>query len=123
MPAGYWRNKKAEEVKQLIEQCSGLWLDVFTAEQYAVQTDSIRFSFQFNNRLGVKAILRSISTDGINYTLDSILPKNKNSTFVRSVFVPSSKPITQPYWLENKMEPGYFNVTVYRILNHRTQSI
>jgi hypothetical protein len=111
MPAGYWRNKKAEEVKQLIEQCSGLWLDVFTAEQYAVQTDSIRFSFQFNNRLGVKAILRSISTDGINYTLDSILPKNKNSTFVRSVFVPSSKPITQPYWLENKMEPGYFNVT------------
>ena len=111
MPTGYWRDKKLNEVKQLIEQCSGLWVDVFTSEQFAVQTDSIRFNFQFNNRLGAKVILKEFSTNGINYSLDSTLPKNKNSTFIKSLFIPSSKPITQPYWLENKMEQGYFNVT------------
>src|SRR6188474_118195 len=55
MPVGYWRNKKLDETKQLIEQCSGLWMDVFTSEQFAIQTDSIRLNFQFNNRLGVNA--------------------------------------------------------------------
>ena len=29
MPDGYWRNKKLDETKQLIEQCSGLWLRCF----------------------------------------------------------------------------------------------
>jgi hypothetical protein len=28
MPSAYWRNKKLDETKQLIEQCSGLWIDV-----------------------------------------------------------------------------------------------
>jgi len=32
MPGNQWRNKKMEEVKVLIEQCSGLWMDVFANE-------------------------------------------------------------------------------------------
>jgi LmbE family N-acetylglucosaminyl deacetylase len=110
MPAGYWRNKKLDETKQLIEQCSGLWLDVFTTEQFAVQTDSIRFNFQFNNRLGVNATIKGFVVDGFDSLMGQPLAKNRNINFAKTVFVPSSKPITQPYWLETKMEPGYFNV-------------
>jgi LmbE family N-acetylglucosaminyl deacetylase len=110
LPASGWKNKKLEETKQLIEQCSGLWLDVFTAEQFAVQTDSIRFNFQFNNRLGVNAAIKAFSVDGYDSTMNLILTKNRNINFNKTFFVPPSKPITQPYWLENKMEQGYFNV-------------
>ncbi|HMK19972.1 MAG TPA: PIG-L family deacetylase [Chitinophagaceae bacterium] len=110
MPAGYWRNKKLDETKQLIEQCSGLWIDVFTTEQFAVQTDSIRFNFQFNNRLGVNATIKGFVVDGFDSLMGQPLAKNRNINFAKTVFVPSSKPITQPYWLETKMEPGYFNV-------------
>src|SRR5215471_8844166 len=42
---GYWRNQKLKDVQQLIEQCSGLFLDATTTEQFAVQTDSVRISF------------------------------------------------------------------------------
>ena len=42
--------------------------------------------------------------------MDQPLARNRNINFAKTVFVPSSKPITQPYWLETKMEPGYFNV-------------
>lgn len=111
MPAGYWRNKKLDETKQLIEQCSGLWIDVFTTEQFAVQTDSIRFNFQFNNRLGVNATIKGFVVDGFDSLMGQPLTKNRNINFTKTVFVPSSKPITQPYWLETKMEPGYFNVS------------
>ena len=110
MPAGYWRDKKLGETKQLIEQCSGLWMDVFTTEQFAVQTDSIRFNFQFNNRLGVNATIKGFSVDGFDSLMGQPLARNRNVNFAKTVFVPSSKPITQPYWLENKMETGYFNV-------------
>ena len=110
MPAGYWRNKKLEEIKQLIEQCSGLWIDVFTSEQFAVQTDSIRFNFQFNNRLGVNATIKAFVVDGFDSLMGQPLARNRNINFAKTIFVPSSKPITQPYWLETKMEPGYFNV-------------
>ena len=110
LPAGYWRDKKLSETKQLIEQCSGLWMDVFTTEQFAVQTDSIRFNFQFNNRLGVNATIKGFSVDGFDSLMGQPLARNRNINFAKTVFVPSSKPITQPYWLENKMETGYFNV-------------
>jgi len=110
MPAGYWRNKKLDETRQLIEQCSGLWIDVFTTEQFAVQTDSIRFNFQFNNRLGVNATIKGFVVDGFDSLMGQPLARNRNINFAKTVFVPSSKPITQPYWLETKMEQGYFNV-------------
>ena len=111
IPDGYWRSKKMDEVKVLIEQCSGLWMDVFANEQFAVQTDSIRFAFQFNNRLGVNATLKKFSVDGFDSTLNQTLTKNRNINFAKTFFIPPTKPLTQPYWLENKMSEGYFNVT------------
>ena len=111
LPAGNWRNKKLDETRQLIEQCSGLWMDVFTNEQFAVQTDSIRFNFQFNNRLGVNASLKGFTVNGYDSTMNQQLVRNRNMNFSKTFYVPASKPITQPYWLENKMEPGYFNVS------------
>ncbi len=111
LPSGYWRNKKMDETRELIAQCSGLWLDVFTQEQYAVQTDSIRFNFQFNNRLGVNAVLKGFTVDGFDSSMNMALVKNRNVNFAKTFFVPAAKPITQPYWLETKMAEGYFNVS------------
>jgi LmbE family N-acetylglucosaminyl deacetylase len=110
MPANNWKNKKQDETLRLIEQCSGLWIDVFTNEQFAVQTDSIRFNFQFNNRLGVNASIKGFSLDGYDSLMNLPLTRNRNINFSKTFFVPAAKPITQPYWLENKMEQGYFNV-------------
>ena len=110
MPVNNWKSKKQEETLRLIEQCSGLWIDVFTNEQFAVQTDSIRFNFQFNNRLGVNASIKGFSVDSYDSVMNLPLTRNRNINFNKTFFVPAVKPITQPYWLENKMEQGYFNV-------------
>lgn len=111
LPEGYWRNQKLKEVQQLIEQCSGLFLDATTTEQFAVQTDSIRINFFVNNRLGVNAVLKHISVDASDSGFNTTLVKNKNLFLGKTFFVPESKPITQPYWLQNKKEEGYFNVS------------
>jgi hypothetical protein len=53
LPDGYWKMQKLNEVKTLIEQCSGLFIDATSPEQFAVQTDSIRINLAINNRLGL----------------------------------------------------------------------
>ena len=118
LPEGYWKEQKLKEVQQLIEQCSGLWLDIFTNEAYAVQTDSSRMFFSLNNRLGAKAILKSIRVDGYDTTIQQPLAKNKNVNFAKTIYVPSEKPITQPYWLQQKMAEGYFNVSDQQMIGN-----
>lgn len=113
MPNGYWQNKKLEETKQLIQQCSGLFIDATTTEQFAVITDSIRINFSFNNRLGVDAVLKKVkivSGQLADSTFDQRLAKNRNLNYGKTFYVNPQTSQTQPYWLNSKMEEGYFNV-------------
>jgi hypothetical protein len=68
LPDGYWKTQKLKEVKTLIERCSGLFIDATTTEQFAVQTDSIRINFSFNNRLGTDAVLQKVTLDEFDTT-------------------------------------------------------
>jgi LmbE family N-acetylglucosaminyl deacetylase len=111
MRPGYWRDVKLRETEQLIEQCSGLFMDITTNEQFAVQTDSIRLNFVFNNRLGADVLLDKVIVAGFDTVVSRPLLKNRNLFFSKAVIVGDDIPITQPYWLEKKMKEGYFNVT------------
>ncbi len=105
-----WKNKKLKEVNELIAQCSGLFIDATVSTQFALQTDSVKINFSFNNRLGTNAVLEGIAVDGYDSTINKKLGKNQNFNFARTFYVSSEKAVTQPYWLINKMEEGYFNV-------------
>jgi LmbE family N-acetylglucosaminyl deacetylase len=111
LPQSFWRDQKIKEVKDLIEGASGLWIEAFTNQQYAVQGDSVRINFVLNDRLGVGAKVNDIVVDQFDSSFSADLQKNKNFSFTKTFFVPVTKEITQPYWLQNKMEEGYFNVT------------
>jgi LmbE family N-acetylglucosaminyl deacetylase len=111
LPESFWKSQKMKETEWLIQQCSGLFLDVTTSEQFAVQTDSIRFSFSMNNRLGADIELQRIVVDQFDTVFSRKLERNKNFNLSKTIFVPATKPITQPYWLVNEMAEGYFNVT------------
>ncbi|MEO5948495.1 MAG: PIG-L family deacetylase [Chitinophagaceae bacterium] len=116
LPIGTWRNQKLKETEELIKQCSGLFLDATTSEQFAVQTDSIKINFSFNNRLGTDAILQKVVIDKYDSSFSKKLELNRNQNFSMTLYVSPDKPITQPYWLANKMEVGYFNVTDQQLI-------
>ena len=106
----YWKNKKMDEVKDLIQNCSGLFMDATTNTQYAVQGDSLKINLVVNNRSGAN-ILSADAHLNDDYVIFDQLKKNENSVKTYSMFVrPGAKP-TQPYWLENPMDKGSFNVT------------
>lgn len=107
----YWRTQKLREVSQLIEACSGLWLDVTSNSPYAVQGDSLRFNFAMINRLLPAVTLKSIAVEGFDTAYNQQLATNINKTFSKTLAIAATKPITQPYWLEKEMNTGSFNVS------------
>jgi LmbE family N-acetylglucosaminyl deacetylase len=107
---GYWKKQKMEEVQRLIEACSGLWLEASTANEMAVEGDSVKISIVINNRLGVPMQLNRINLDVLDTTMNMSLDKNRNVNLQRTFYVFTTKPISQPYWLEHKMGEGSFIV-------------
>lgn len=116
LPKSYWKDQKLKEVASLIEGASGLWIEAFTNQQYAVQGDSVRINFVLNDRLGSGIRLNKVSVDQFDSSFSVDLQPNRNFSFVKALFVPNTKEITQPYWLQNKMEEGYFNVTEQQLI-------
>ena len=110
LPEGHWTTKKMDEVKTLIEQCSGLFIEATTNTNYAVQTDSITIQFSINDRLGSQAMVEKISVDDFDTVLHRPLEKNENFGFRETLYVPPGKPLTQPYWLKEKKATGYYHV-------------
>jgi len=107
---GYWKDQKLKEVQRLIEICSGLWMEATTTTAYAVQNDSLRFNFAVNNRLASNIILQNISIDIFDTAYVQPLAANRNFIFSKTLLVPDTIPVTQPYWLESEMNEGSFNV-------------
>jgi LmbE family N-acetylglucosaminyl deacetylase len=116
MPRSYWTEQKMKEVLGLVESAGGLWIEAYTTEQYAVQGDSIRVNFVLNDRLGTGVKVNRVKVDRYDTVLSATLEKNRNLLFVKTLAVPEDKEITQPYWLQNKMAEGYFNVAKQELI-------
>jgi LmbE family N-acetylglucosaminyl deacetylase len=135
---GYWVRQKLNEVRDLIADCSGLWMEaVVLRAPYAVRGDSLAITFAMNDRLGADITVNSVIVkpppsmiadytviasrpDGKLYRSDldtninQKLAPDKNFFFIRSILVSLRKPLTQPYWLREPMSPGHFNVQEQR---------
>jgi LmbE family N-acetylglucosaminyl deacetylase len=107
---GYWKTQKLKETQQLIEACSGLWLEATVRNGYAAQGDSVQINFVMNNRLNGNISVDEISIDENKIPYNQQLTVNKNYFFSKNIFVSDQHAITQPYWLAGEMSPGSYNV-------------
>ena len=141
LPSGNWRNKKLAETQNLIIDCLALFAEAVTQDETAVQGDTLKVTFNFNNRSDVNVAIKRISlfssqtllqqqvatlkmdennsifhfaANNKNAIVDSAVSlsfsNNKNISIDHSFKVDDEEPISQPYWLENGMSKGYFDV-------------
>ncbi len=110
-----WAQQKKKEVKELLAAANGLWMEAFTNTAAVAQGDSLLLTIALNNRLGqaiqLKAFNGGVLKNEIIRTPDSTLPRNRNVVFQHKIKVAPDAPLTQPYWLQEKMSEGYFNVS------------
>jgi Uncharacterized proteins, LmbE homologs len=110
LPAGNWRNKKLDEVQQLIEECSALYVEATSSQPRVVQGDSLRITFTLNKRTPVNGIFKKIRVEDFDSTVNTSLPTNQNVGFNRTLQVAADKKISQPYWLQVPLTGGTFEV-------------
>ena len=107
---GYWKEQKLKETQQLIEACSGIWMEATVGTGYAVQGDSLKINFAIINRMNTDAKLNGIQVNGFDSSWQHHLDFNKNYSFSKAMLVSDKKPVTNPYWLDEEMSPGSYNV-------------
>ena len=110
MPDNYWKAQKLKEVKELIAAASGLWAEAFTPQASVVQGDSVQINTIINDRLGSDITIKRIRLAGFDTAINTSLAKNKNLIVSKKIPVASNKELTQPYWLRETMQEGYFEV-------------
>jgi LmbE family N-acetylglucosaminyl deacetylase len=117
LPEGNWKTQKLKEVRDLIADCSGLWLEALVRAPYTVRGDSLAVNFVVNDRLGGgEMVVAGVGVADVDTTLNQPLSADKNFFFMRSILVSPRKELTQPYWLAEPMSPGHFNVSDQRLI-------
>lgn len=110
LPPGYWRERKLQEVQQLIEACAGLFLEASSPQAYAVLGDSLRVNVTALNRSTSSIQLNAVGLDKFDTAMVQQLAFNRPTNFVKQLKVEEDRAISQPYWLEKNMEKGSFNI-------------
>ncbi len=111
----YWKQQKLKEIQNVIENCSGLFIEATASSQYAVQGDTVKITASANNRLGVNVSSINGNFNGSLFMLDSLKMNNTVSKTL-PVFIKENEKLNQPYWLENQMDKGSFNVTNQQLI-------
>jgi len=116
LPAQYWREKKLQEVKNLIVECSGLFAEATTNSEYAIQGDKFNVQFSVNKRNNDDVVLKGIQMLSFDTGINKDLPYDQNLTTYHSFNVPIDAKISQPYWLEKPLQSGSFDVSDQQLI-------
>ncbi|MFB0909025.1 MAG: LmbE family protein, partial [Spirosomataceae bacterium] len=110
LPDSHYKSLKLNEVKSLILSVSGLWMEAVAANQYVSQDDSLQVFFQANNRSNQVIKLESITYNETNNNVNKMLSNNNLEEFTEKIYFNADYKISQPYWLLEEQDKGFYNV-------------
>ncbi len=105
----YWKEIKLQELRNLIENCSGLFMEVTAEKQLNVIADSIKLKVTVNNRSGVNINRIKVSAAGKETVFEN--PETNETKVVSFTgYIHNTQSVSQPYWLEKELTNGSFDV-------------
>ncbi len=108
----FWREKKLDEIDQIIYASLGLFFEPVASDYSACPGEQLKISFETINRSQVPIKLNHVSISSVkkDSTLNINLTYNQDSNFSMLVKVPENMPYSQPYWLRKPATLGMFTV-------------
>jgi LmbE family N-acetylglucosaminyl deacetylase len=112
LPNSYWKRVKLAELKEVIRQCSGLFLEATSFEVAASPGDRMKIKLEAINRSKVMANLTSVSFEPALFdtTFSFGLMPNKSIFYEKSVQIPEKTDFTAPYWLQKPYTNSMYTV-------------
>ena len=108
----HWKTIKSEEMKKIIADCSGLYLEAVTENQTATPNSTIKVKIEAINRSPIIMQLESITSlpeqKKILKNID--LKNNISQNITLEIQLPDTLEYTNPYWLNKKGTIGMYRV-------------
>ncbi len=97
-----WKTQKLNELKNIIERCSGIFMESVSGDQFVAQGDTLHVKQVINNRLGLP--LSDINIQLLNQEVSlTNAEQNKNQILEQHVALDADFPVSQPYWFTNNI--------------------
>jgi LmbE family N-acetylglucosaminyl deacetylase len=106
---------KMNAANELIAGSLGIFAEAAAQNQLNVKGDSIKINVTVNVRNSNLVQRVKVTSFGVNTVFDSIAA-NTSYTRTMTAFIDELSEATQPYWLENGLKDGRFNVTKQRMI-------
>lgn len=97
----HWVNRKKEDLKHIIFDASGLWMEAVSEQEYTTPGGTINVNTSIINAGNIPDIeIDSVSFPGKDTAIFNILEQNKWQKVSIEITLPEDAKITQPYWLQ-----------------------
>ncbi|MFT5249875.1 MAG: LmbE family N-acetylglucosaminyl deacetylase [bacterium] len=110
---GHWKTVKLEEIKQLIADCAGLYMEAVADQQNAVKNGEVKVTIEAINRSNLKIELGSVNSMFISFP-NSLKPyqleKNQKTVIESVEGTFNYQNYSTPYWLNEKGTIGMYRV-------------
>jgi len=107
----HWKNQKSKELKNIIQMCAGLYLEVSAESNWATQGEDVNLDIEVLNRSTLPMTLLSLNNaSGLGISKNIDLENNTRYTFKEVLKVNADEQPTTPYWLNKKGTLGMYMV-------------
>lgn len=105
----FWKQKKLNEINQLIIACSGIYAEVISTEEKIVENDSATIIMNVFSRTKLSVTDVEVNFNQKVFSLGNIA-SNKSANQTKTVLFNGNHNLSQPYWLSYGKSEGSFNV-------------
>ena len=108
----HWKTIKTEEIKKIIADCSGLFLEAVSDTQETTPGSTVKITLEAINRSAANMQLTSITAlpEQKTTVLNTVLKQNTLQNSTLNLQISEQTQYTQPYWLKEKGTVGLYTV-------------
>lgn len=110
LPDGFWKKIKLQETKDLLLACSGFFAEATASDEMVIAGKKMGITFSLITRNEVPVRLEQVHLNNFDTTINSVLPIDKSISFKHTMDVPNMPEMTQPYWLQEPLDKGSFDI-------------
>ncbi|PCJ94983.1 MAG: LmbE family protein [Flavobacteriaceae bacterium] len=111
IPDAHWKNRKSEEIKNIILAVSGLYLEASAQESYTNPGETIKVTIEALNRSSANIMLSSVSfSPEMTNNNKTALDENKKIILELELNIPKNASYSSPYWLNEEGSLGMYAV-------------
>lgn len=107
-----WREVKSKEIKDIIQACAGLYLEVSASTPTASPGSNITLNIEALNRSDADIQLKSYKVNAAASSEEKniVLKNNDRQNIEQDISIPSNMKTSGPYWLNQKGSLGMYKV-------------